>query len=214
MALITSPVSIPKLDPVVNMPYHPLSTTYDMKPIWERISPVWIGFGVKASAGHIKGQDVVVASMYNLDAIENKFILAAGTEKWQAGAGASVGAQFCVINGIYNPRDLNKVQFGGFDWSLSLGIKLSGLIKSAGTIKALAPAMSAAAKASRFSPIKDVDKLAWAFKNLGSIGSVLESQSTPSFTAIDIPFGGYGKEVAFYYGITSFQVTNLNLVDA
>ncbi len=192
-----------------------VSTKVDDTPYWEKRGMFWFGAGVKAgvATNPVNGQDALVASMYNLEDPANRFILTATTKRaFNLGGGASGGAVAVFITGIYHPKDLNTIQFGGVDWNFALAGKWSSFLKWSSKASQIA-ALVEASKLKKFASPSAISTAATVVKGSAASTGLVIDDPMPSMVCIDIPFLGGGAEASVYYGITSFSVSNLKLVE-
>lgn len=189
------------------------SAGVDDVPYWEKRGMFWFGVGVKAGGGTtpVNGQDTLLATMYNLESPSNKFIVTASTKRViSGGGGISAGGVVVFITGIYHPKDLNKIELGGFDWNLAIGGKWGSFAKWAAKAPQLAQLVQAA-KLSKFANAGTVGTTASVMKSGAASHGLFVDDPNPSMVSLDIPIGGAGLEASFYYGITKFQISNLQL---
>lgn len=189
------------------------SQQVDDAPFWEKRGPCWVGVGVKTGGGALhNGTDLCLCTLYNTTSPgNNRFVLTAHTKRViTVGAGATAGAVLCFVTGIYHPSSLGKIQSAGTDWNVAIAGKWKGLASWAVKIPHLTKLVSAA-KISKYADLDTVSKVVTTVKSgMGAFG-VSETDPNPGFVAIDIPLGGYGMELAYYYGVTSYHVSNVEL---
>ncbi|MCW5966010.1 MAG: hypothetical protein KIT83_18375, partial [Bryobacterales bacterium] len=156
---------------------------------------------------------MLVSTMYNLQSPSNKFIVSASTKRVVSGGGGiSAGGVVVFITGIYHPKDLNQIEFGGFDWNLAIGGKWGSFAKWASKAPQLAQLVQAA-KMTKFANATTVNATASLMKSGAASHGLFVDDPNPSMLSMDIPIGGVGLEASIYYGITKFQISNLQLDD-
>lgn len=207
-----SQVSKPVGDPVNKVPM-PTPVDYgDDPPFWEKRGMFWYGVGAKAGGGVGVGMDLTMAAMYNLKNEDNRFKISASTERYlNAGAGFSGSVVLCFVTGIYHPKDLNKIQSAGVDWSFSIGAKWLSFARWAAALPKMEKLVSAVTLA-KYANGDTVSELGTLIKAGMSGFNISEDDCMPAFIAIDLPFLGAGTEASVFYGVTSYKVLSSDLV--
>jgi len=139
---------------------------------------------------------------------ESNFLLEIRGQRHGAGAGAS-GSWVCVVvTGIYDPKDLNTIELGGLDFSLSLGGKWSGMIKNLRAATKIRPIINAARAGKWTGSIAELLASAEQLKK-----AVVMAFSDPESTQVDvkvIDVVGTGLESGLYYTVSKFRATAIH----
>jgi peptidoglycan hydrolase-like protein with peptidoglycan-binding domain len=205
-------------DPVYDGWLETPTDTSDDTPYWKKRGMFWYGVGAKAGAGSSgasvdgTGVDLTMAAMYNLKNEDNRFQIAATTQRYiTAGGGFAGSVVLCFATGIYHPHDFNSIKNSGVDWNFAVGAKWLSFARWAMALPKMSKLISAVT-AAKYANGDTVSELATLIKGGIAGFDLSEDDTRPSFVAIDLPFAGAGLEASLYYGVTSYRVLSSHLV--
>lgn len=196
---------------------HSTSESLDKEdiPYWKKRGMFWVGVGAKVGGGNLgTGDDVCVSALYNYQSpAENRFILTAHNKRLiNLGVGWTAGAVITFVTGIYHPTCLNVIQQSSEDYNVALIGKWSALAKTICRIPQITRLVGAA-KVHQYSTLETVSSLINCVKGYLASDDVSITEEKPQYISIEIPFGGYGFELSYSCGVTSFMVSNVRLAD-
>ena len=186
----------------------PKGGVFPFKSTWRRSarplpsgnSGCWSGLALKGSAGvAIQGEDVVCLVRSWDNASKGAWFNILSSRLGLVG-GFTAGVALVIVTGFPNINVLHDHSVSGWDWSLSLGAKLSGFAKLGKTGPMLVE------MAQRINKVEDLVQAIKAGKNekeiigmgkaaYDNLGGDFEE---PSVIVIDVPMGGVGAELGIY----------------
>jgi hypothetical protein len=163
-------------------------------------SGCWSGLALKGSAGvAIQGEEVVCIVRSWDNASKGAWFNMLSSRLGVVG-GFSGGVALVIVTGFPNINELHNHLVSGWDWTLSLGAKLSGLAKLGKTGPMLFQMVS------KINKVEDLIKTIKAGENEKEIIGIGKAAydnfgfdfQEKNITVIDIPLGGTGAEGGIY----------------
>jgi hypothetical protein len=173
----------------------------------------WFGIQVKGSVGLFAGAEAGFGAVVNSVRASNGASLFA--KSWRVGVvgGASGGVGILLATGFSTAREMNGFESDGMDWALSFGPRWSETLKAAGKLSKIEGAMHFVLelldRKSQVERLTKVMKNPELTKEIYGIGKsltqgVLIDDEYKGICGIDIPLGGVGAEIGFYYAKSGF----------
>ncbi len=192
-------------------------------------SGIWFGIG-PGGGGHlfVGGRDVKEFVVFSVDDYGDRFVLGMDGERWGPGLGGSAAASIVICTSLYDPYKLaNKELDWQFDFQLNLAGKWGDLLKlvtRSGKGAKLAKFGAKVARAIGKDVLEAVVKhggkltqkqwevLATKVKEVAT-SSFDTKAKEPQVSAFEIPLGGVGAEVSFFFVKSTLRIDSVTWSD-
>ena len=170
----------------------------------------WVGFAGKASGGAVFQGEIGAGALFSTMTGQS-FLFGVSSGRLGAVGGFSGGLAFVMATGFNNPTEFHHFAADGLDWTLTLGTKASGLLKSSRLTALLETHDKVLVSIDQL--MKHVHKNDLV-RELHTVGKNLYSRylidvDAKSVTFFDIPLMSAGAEAGVYYAWSSFTVLGM-----